>query len=86
MRHIKRHYGIAMGTQWICYGLTVEQAVSCGVPDRLLREADWCEDMRSLMVGGCGQSFSRKSGYTRHLKNDHIGCWAIVDGRLFRGD
>lgn len=69
------HRGRASHEKWVCCGVPLEKADEYGIEDT----SDSYTYKGHEMIGGCLQGFSRRDALIRHLKNDRIECYGIVD-------
>lgn len=64
LRHVDVHW-TQERRHWYCCGVPVSEAARFGIKD--LSGAEYDEDIKRMMVGGCGTPFARKDAYKRHL-------------------
>lgn len=69
-RHIRTHTRLERPAQWVCCGVSVEDAKNYNLP----ADAEPYIWGGEEMVGGCCKEFSRRDALKRHLDNEHISC------------
>lgn len=78
--HFRDHYATRQGEAWVCCGIPIALAAELGLVDKgRVEQRD-----RGVMVGGCGQAFSNKDNYRRHLRD--AGCFGDHDGSWVPGN
>ena len=78
---MKRHIDTHFPSKWFCSGVPADQA-DCFALDPAA--ARMCDKLGMRMVGGCGQTFSRKDAYQRHLKLNRGRCKGDPNGDWLR--
>ncbi|KAF7793559.1 hypothetical protein EIP86_004673 [Pleurotus ostreatoroseus] len=62
--HFREYYAKRKGDDWVCCGIPVALAADFGLMNMYRVE----QVGHRMMVGGCGQTFSSKDNYRRHLE------------------
>ncbi|KAF7797450.1 hypothetical protein EIP86_008646 [Pleurotus ostreatoroseus] len=83
MRHIGTHRRDEQAVTWVCCGVPIAEAAQYGMEDFKQDDVKWVSHVNMLMVGGCGEQFSRKDAYQRHLKAKSHGCVGNPNGSWF---